>query len=324
MAETQTSKLRAGFIGAGRRGLGAHYTSVNRLKDDVEMVAVCEVDEKSLKQATDRFTFRHVFSDHRQMLEEVELDLVYCIMREQWILKPALDCMNSGKHLFIEKPPGANTGETQQMLDAAIANDVFCMVGFQLRFTAVTREAMRRVAAKGPVSLVVTTFNKQILGDSDEFTTTLWNDVCHVVDLTRFMAGGEPVEVTAYRDRFGSSNRNFYTALVKFDNNATGVVLGNRASGGRVLRSELHGVGVGCYMKLPDELEILENNRSKVLGGWEIDGVDRDDKPRYEGVLTMHEHFIDCIRKQTVPSSDLRDVIHTMRLVDQIEGPLER
>ena len=136
------------------------------------------------------------------------------------------------------------------------------------------------------------------------------------------MAGGEPVEVTAHRDIFGAEQRNFYTAYVRFDNNVTGVVFGNRASGGRVLRSELHGVGIGCYMKIPEEIEIYENNNRHVMGGWEVDGVDQRDSPSYEGVLTMHQHFVDCVQNKKVPLTDLRDVIHSIHLVDQIEGPL--
>ena len=315
--------LKAGFIGAGGRSQGAHYPNVNRLEEQVEMFAVCELDEGRLNQVAKKYEFPHTFTDHRKMLDTVDLDVIYCVMNEKWVLQPALDCLNAGKHIFIEKPPGATSDETQQILDAAIANNVYAMVGFQRRYTAVTREAMRRVAAKGPVSLVTTTFNKQILGgDGKEFTTTLWNDVCHVVDLTRYMAGGEPVEVTAYRDQFGSQSRNCYTALVRFDNNATGVVFGNRASGGRVLRSELHGVGIGCYMKIPEEIEIHEDNKRHVMGGWEVDGVEQNDVNRYEGVLTMHEHFLDCVRNKRVPISDLRDVIHTVHLVDQIEGAL--
>ena len=314
--------LKAGFVGAGNRGQGAHYPNINRLESDVQMVAVCELDEERLDQVARKYEFSHTFTDHRKMLNTVDLDIIYCIMNEKWILQPALDCLNAGKHIFIEKPPGANSEETQQLLDAAIANDVYAMVGFQRRYAAVTREAMRLVAEKGPVSLVTTTFNKQILGgDGKEFTTTLWNDVCHVVDLMRYMAGGEPVEVTAYRDRFGGKSLNHYTALVRFDNGATGALFGNRASGGRVLRSELHGVGVGCYMKIPGEIEILEDNQSRTLNGWEIDGVDEEDVPRYEGVLSMHEHFVDCVHNRKVPISDLRDVIHTIHLVDRIEAP---
>ncbi len=285
--------LKAGFIGAGNRSQGAHYPNVNRLEQDVDMVAVCELDEDRLGQVAKKYEFRKTFTDHCKMLDEVDPDVVYCVMNEKWILQPALDCLNAGKHIFIEKPPGKNSDETRQILEAAVANDVYCMVGFQRRYTAITREAMRLVAEKSPVTLVTTTFNKRILGgDGAELTTTLWNDVCHVVDLTRYMAGGEPVEVTAYQDKFGGQSWNHYTALIRFDNNATGVIFGNRASGGRVLRSELHGVGIGCYMKLPQEIEILEDNQSRVMGGWEIDGVNKEDVPRYEGVLNMHEHFL--------------------------------
>ena len=311
--------LKAGFIGAGGRSQGAHYPNVKRL-DNVEMVAVCELDETRLQEVVEKYHFPHVFTDHRKMLETVDLDIIYCVMNERWLLQPALDCLNAGKHIFIEKPPGANSDETQQMLEAAVKNDVYAMVGYQRRYASVIREAMRRVKEKGPISLATTTFNKQMLNQTSEFTTTLWNDVTHIVDLIRYMVGSEPVEVTAYRDKFDSECRNHYTALIRFENSATGAVFGNRASGGRVLRAELHGVGIGCYMKLPEELEIYEDDRQQVMGGWAVDGVDQADTDRYEGVLTMHEHFVDCVLNRQTPCSDLRDVIHSVRLVDQIEG----
>ena len=114
---------------------------------------------------------------------------------------------------------------------------------------------MRLVNDSGAVSQVSAVFNKRLLGEEAfNVTTTLWNDVCHIVDLVRYMSGGEPVEVTAYRDKFGSDHYNSYVAMIRFDNDATGVIFGNRASGARVIQSELHGVGVGCYMKLPDEI----------------------------------------------------------------------
>ena len=313
--------LKAAFIGAGNRSQKAHYPNIHRLEQDVEMSAVCELDEKRLDQVAKKYEFGQTFTDHKKMLDEVDLDVIYCVMNEKWILQTAIDCMNAGKHIFIEKPPGANLQETEQLLEAAVSNDVYAMVGFQRRYTAITREAMRVVSEKGPVSSVVTTFNKQMLGgDGNEFTSTLWNDVCHIVDLTRYMAGGEPTEVTVYQDKFGSDSYNNYTALVRYENNVTGTIFGNRASGGRVIRSELHGVGIGCYMKIPEEIEIHENNKVRTLGGWEIDGGTKEDVDSYEGALTMHRHFVDCINNNQVPNSDLRDVIHSIRLVDQLEA----
>ena len=311
--------LRAGFIGAGGRSQTAHYPCVQRL-DNVEMVAVCELDETRLNQMVEQYHFPHVFTDHEKMLSSVELDVVYCIMHEKWILQPALDCLNAGKHILIEKPPGKNSDETRKLLDAAVENDVYAMVAFQRRYATVVREAMRRVKEKGPVSLATTTFNKQMLFDKPEYTTTLWNDVVHVVDLLRFMVDSEPVEVTRYRDKFDAVDWNHYTAMIRFANQATGVVFGNRASGGRVLRAELHGVGIGCYMELPKEIDIHEDNEQRLMDAWEINGDDPNDISRYEGVLAMHEHFVDCVRNGKVPDSDLRDVIHSVALVDCIEN----
>ena len=312
--------LKAGFIGAGGRAQSAHYPSVRRLADRVQMAAVCELDEQRLAQVAEKYGVTRTYRDHRALLDEIDPDLVYCVMNEQWLLRPALDCIEADKHLFIEKPPGANSDETRAILAAAERRGVWVMVGLQRRYAAVTREAMRRVAAKGPVSLATTTFNKQLPQRGDEFTTTLWNDLIHIVDLLRYMAGGEPVEVTAYQDQFGGAGFDHYTALVRFDNRATGVMLGNRASGGRVLRSELHGVGIGCYMKIPGEIEIHEDNQVRTRGGWEIDGVPPDDVPCYEGVLTMHEHFVNCVIENRPPITDIRDVIHSVELVDQIEA----
>ncbi len=310
--------LRAGFIGAGGRSQSAHYPAVDRLSG-VELTAVCEMDEARLAQVTDRYDFPHVYTNHRAMLAEVELDVIYCVMHEQWLLQPALDCIRAGKHIFIEKPPGRNSAETRQLLDEAVKHDVYAMVGYQRRYTAVVREAMRRVRQRGPVSHAVATFNKKLFFDKPPYSTTLWDDVTHVVDLLRYMVGSEPVEVTRYRDKFDSVDWNQYVALVRFASGATGVVFGNRASGGRVLSAELHGVGVGCYMKLPEEIDIREDDRQTVMQGWEINGDEADDASSYEGTLAMHAHFVHAIQNQVIPISDLRDVIHTIRLVDWIE-----
>ena len=89
--------LKAGFIGAGGRGQSAHYPSVHRLADRVEMAAVCELDEERLKQVVAKYGFTRTYQDHRAMLDEIDPDIVYCVMNEKWLLQPALDCIAAGK-----------------------------------------------------------------------------------------------------------------------------------------------------------------------------------------------------------------------------------
>ena len=281
---------------------------------------MCELDEERGRQVATEYGIPHTYHSHREMLDREKLDLVYCIMNEGQVLEPALDCLGSGCHIMIEKPPGLNSEQTGQMLQAAEEADLWAMVGFQRRFAAVTQEGLRRVGRKGGSTLAIGTFNKPDAGDT-RLTTTLWNDVCHAVDLVRFMAAGEAVEVTAYQDRLAGDELDHYTALVRFDNGATGCVFGHRASGGRVLGFELHGIGVGCYARIPDEIVILEDGQTETLSGWEIAGVNRDQVRHYDGQVAMHGHFIDCILDNKTPLTDLRDVINTAHLVDRIEAP---
>ena len=50
----------------------------------------------------------------------------------------------------------------------------------------------------------------------------------------------------------------------------------------------------------------------------EIGGT--EDGSRYGGILTRREHFINYLRKKEISINDLRDVVHSIHLVDQIEG----
>ena len=316
-----TNPLRAAFIGAGPRSRSAHYPNVARLTD-VTMESVCELDEERLDMVVEQYGFPSVYTHHKEMLESANPDVVYCVMNEQWALGPVLDCIRAGKHIFIEKPPGANVDEVRQIRDAAVAHDVWVQVGFQRRHSAVVRESMARAQEGGPVSMAVGTFHKQLLGEAaGGFTTTLWNDICHIVDMVRFMAGGEPAEVHAHRSKFGSPHWNVYGALIRFDNDATGIIEATRASGGRTLGGQLHAATVGCYFDIPSRLALFTNDGQRDnLNGWDLAGVERSDSASYDGTLDMHRHFIDCIRSNTQPLTDIRDTVHTMELVAAIEG----
>ena len=317
--------LRAAFIGAGRRAQGAHYPNVNRL-NDTSIEAVAELDEERMATVVDAYNIPRSFGDYREMLESVDPDMVYAIMGEAFITPIAVECMNAGKHVFIEKPAGASPEESQQLLAAATANDVHCMIGFQRRYAAVNREAMRLVKERGPATLAIGEYPKHMLGATEIPPSRIprsimWSDICHAVDMVRYMAGSEPVEVNAYQDTRQAKRPNDYNSLIRFANGAVGIVTANRSSGGRTLRSELHGLGIGCFMRIPEQMEIYQDGEEpRTVSGAEIEGAEIGDTRAYDGNLTMHQHFAECVRTGKTPITDIRDVIHTSRLVARLEG----
>lgn len=315
-----------GFIGAGSRALSGHYPVVTNLAG-ADLKAVSELDGRRLETVLTQYSIPSSYVDHRRMLADVEIDAVYVVMGETFVKDVALECMEAGKHVFIEKPPGANIEESLELLTSATKNQVICMVGLQRRYSAVTAEARRLTKANGPVTLALGEFHKPEPSIDPMGNSTLWSDICHIVDWVAYVVDSPVSEVTAYQNAFEYKTRDCYNALIKFDNEAVGIITANRTSGGRYMRSEVHARGIGCYLRIPEEIEIVERGQeSRTIRG--LDLVDRKgsdysdviEKHSYSGERSMHEHFIECIQTDTFPISDIRNVIDSFRLVDRIEG----
>ena len=312
--------FKLAFVGAGRRAQSAHYPTVNRVENST-IEAVAELDEIRMGEVVDEYDIPRTFGDYREMIEVVDPDVVYIVMGQEVMTSIAVECMNAGKHVFIEKPAGASPEESNQLLESAKSNDVICAVGYQRRFASVTTEAMKLVKEKGGATLAVGEFHKNLLGTPEPIRSTMWDDICHIVDLVRFMVGSEVKELNGFRDMNGSNWINDYSALIKFESGATGALLANRSSGGRTLRAELHGIGIGCYMQIPEQIEIFQDNSNPViLTGGSINKSDAGRVHDYDGTMEMHNHLISSIQKGQIPINDIRDVVHTSNLVASIDG----
>ena len=313
--------VRVGFIGAGRRALSAHFTTIDRLSG-AEIVAICDLDAGRLNAAGEKFGVEHRFLDYRRMLAEAQLDLVYVIMPPNNLTPIVIDCLDAGKHVALEKPPGNNLAEYEAMVEAAERNGRWGMVTLQRRFAAVAGEAKRLVLERGPVTMCLGEFHKNLLPFSGPQygVSTLLDDVIHTVDFVGYMCGGDAQQVYALQERFFVDWKNCYNALVQFSNGAVGVISGNRSAGARYLRDEIHGRGISVYMRLPEEAEVWRDNEEEptILRGAEL--VGSDDRWEYEGTQAMNRHFIECIEAGTEPLNSLQNIAGTMRLLEAIEG----
>ncbi|MBM4419622.1 MAG: Gfo/Idh/MocA family oxidoreductase [Chloroflexi bacterium] len=317
-------RIRAAFVGAGNRAFSAHYPTVARLADEVDLAAVCEFDPARLARGADLFGLpqERRYSDLGHMLAEVRPELVYAIMGPTFVRPVAERCLAAGAHVVLEKPPGASVADVEALARAARSAGRQVIVCFQRRHAAVVQEARRRILARGPLTMCIVEFHKDLVpsGPSPDGMTTLWDDVVHIIDLARFLCGGRVEAVHAYRDRLFTDWPSCYNALVRFDNGATAMISGNRTSGGRFLRVEAHGREIGAYMDdLPRAVRILTDNSrvAEEITGAQLSGS--EDLPTYEGVLEMHRHFLACLREGRAATSSIEDALETMRLVEQIE-----
>ena len=122
----------------------SHLPQLHRL-GQVSLEALCDLDDRRLHTAMEKYGVKKGYTDFRKMIEEVDLDAVFVIIRPSRLKDVVIPCFEKGLGVSVEKSPGINPAETAAMLDAAKKNDCFNMVGFNRRFSPVVQKAMDMV-----------------------------------------------------------------------------------------------------------------------------------------------------------------------------------
>ena len=313
-----------GFIGAGSHAQRFHYPSLQEL-DEVNLLAACDLDLKRANQVASQFKIEKIFYDYKQMVKEVDLDAVYIVVPPKALTRIALYCLSQRLHVFMEKPPGIDLQETEEMARMARKNKCKTMVGFNRRFSPLNREARRRVEQKGPITLCLAEYHKYHLGDSPYYGADNWLvvDIIHCLDILRWI-GGEIGSIQSIVGRFGGNYDTNFLALFQFKNGTQGMLCADYLSGSRIERIEIHGKGIAAYIESSDRALVYEGNRvhmnpqpCQILEAGEVAGSSEIRKSK--GFFAEHQHFIDCIKKDIQPGTSLEDAVKTMELVNAIQ-----
>lgn len=315
--------VKVGFVGAGSLASRVHYPSLDEI-EATDLRAISELDEDKLTATADQYDVPGRYTDYRQMLEREDLDAVYVVMPPHLLHDIVIDCLQAGKHVFIEKPPGVSTYETEAFAWYAEQHGCLTMAGFNRRFVPLLRHCKAAVEAAGPIHMVAARFHKfdpwpEEFGFYRGSVSHLTSDIIHAVDSLRFLAGGEVVEVNAHTRALGRPYINVHAALIEFSTGCSGVLLASRRAGARRHTFEIHGGDVSAYWEDGIEGMIYRDNSETpefVRGADLID--DPDALHQRSGFRAESQHFMDSIQAGAQPLTNFAEAAKTMRLVDQI------
>lgn len=153
------SILRVGVIGCGR--VARIHTARLRGVEGVEVVGYADLDRAAAASlaAQGDGPAPPAFSDHRELLSAVSPDAVAIFTPHRAHYRPALDALQAGCHVFVEKPLSTNPQEAVDLIKLAAARGRKMGIGHQFRLAPSLAEARRRLAqgAVGRLRLVTAT-----------------------------------------------------------------------------------------------------------------------------------------------------------------------
>jgi len=129
---TDASKtLRVGVVGLGYAGT-THLDAYTALPG-TEVVALAGKETERLHELAETRHVPHTYPDWQDLVARDDLDIVSIGVPNSLHAPIAIAALESGKHVFCEKPLATTGAEAQAMVDAAVANDRVLEVAYNHR-----------------------------------------------------------------------------------------------------------------------------------------------------------------------------------------------
>src|SRR2546422_2481834 len=134
----------------GIRSWGFEHVKAFSKLDNVEIAAVCDVDENVLKQRLDDMAKMGLpapktYIEVRKLLEDKSMDAISIATPNHWHSLMAIWSCQAGKDVFVEKPCSHNFWEGAQLVKAAQKYDRIVQHGTESRSAAGVIEGIRRI-----------------------------------------------------------------------------------------------------------------------------------------------------------------------------------
>ncbi len=337
--------IKVGVIGTGGIS-GVHLGGYSR-NPNVEIYALCDINEKNLAKRAEEYKVSRTFTDYREMLALKELDAVSVCTWNSAHAECAIAALRAGKHVLCEKPMALNTAQAQEMEKAAKENDKLLMIGFVRRFgndCAVLKDFIDN-GSFGEIYYAKAQYLRRKgcpggwFGDKSRSGGGPLIDLgVHVIDLCRYLMGG-PQPVSVYgatfnklgdrrhiKDARGYSStvvskddifdvEDMATALIRFDN---GAVLSVEASFSLNIEKdvgniELFGTKAGC--KLDPELTIFTDMNDYLANV----KLSQSTALSFDGLFDNEiNHFVECIETGKPCRNPAQDGVTLMKILDGI------
>jgi len=143
-------RLRVAVVGVNGRGQ-AHMGAFTKLPN-VAITHFVDVDSQVLAKRAAEFTAKghaapKLEGDYRRLLDSKAVDIVTVATPDHWHAKLAIDAMNSGHHVYCEKPIGIAPAEGEAMIAAQKRTGRQLQVGNQQRSSPETQQLRALVQA---------------------------------------------------------------------------------------------------------------------------------------------------------------------------------
>lgn len=213
--------MKVAVIGVGT--MGRHHARVYSELLEADLVAISDSDSIRADFTASKFGIRS-YTDHRVMLEKEKPDAVSVVVPTALHETVAMDALNAGCNVLIEKPIAATLDEGARLIEKARAMKKQLMIGHVVRFDPAL-QALKQKLDAGELGRIYQIFCRR----AGPFPTRIQDvgvviDLApHDVDIMRFLAGKDPTRVySEIEQRIHTDHEDLLWATLRFPDGVIG------------------------------------------------------------------------------------------------------
>lgn len=233
--------MKYALIGCGRISVN-HVAAA--LDNNLEIVALCDIVNENIDDKFTKFNLSDnikKYTDYKDMLVKEKPELVAIATESGKHAQIALDCIEAGCNLIIEKPIALSLNDADLIIKKAEEKGVKVCACHQNRFNKSIRKIREAVEHGRFGKMFHGTAHIRWNRGKDYYTQAPWrgtweqdggalmNQCIHNIDLLRWMMGDDIIEVVGFTDRLNHDYidaEDLGIALIRFSNGSYGIIEG--------------------------------------------------------------------------------------------------
>ncbi len=291
--------MKYALIGCGRVSPN-HIVAAS--KNKLEFVGLCDISKDAVYSLKENYPLiKNVpyYKDYKLMLEREKPELVAIATESGKHAAIAIDCINAGCNVIIEKPIALSIEDANKIIESAERMGVKVAANHQNRFNP-SIQKIRSAVEDGRFGRIfhattqirwcrTESYYKQApwRGTWEMDGGALMNQCIHNIDLLNWMLGEEPIEVIAMTDNLNHSYieaEDIGLAIVRYKNGAYGVVEGTVNVFGGDMEEALCIFGENGTVK-------ADGTTNNIIENWRF-ADELDDEDAVKAEYSMHVEHI--------------------------------
>jgi UDP-N-acetyl-2-amino-2-deoxyglucuronate dehydrogenase len=328
-------KYSLALIGCGAIS-AKHLQASLDTSDSNDLIAICDLDKSRATalaetyQKTSGYPAPQVYEDFHMMLSERKPDAVAVATSSSSHYPIAMDCLNAGAHLILEKPIALSATEAREVVEVAEKLGKKLSVCFITRYAPHIHVVREAIAAGKLGRILHGAIQLRWNRGNDYFESAPWrgtwgmdggmlmNQGTHGLDLLLWLMGGEISSVFGVGRRFQRpiEAEDFASGIIQFTNGSVAVVEAT----------------INTFpANLTQQLSLFGETGTVVLGGthmgevvtWSISGDDEDEavarlkalkkNGQFQGHSALYQDFFESIREEREPLTNGREGLRSFK-----------